>query len=235
MITGRRTAWFTTFVACTLLVLLASPALAHPGDEEPGSSYIVEGDLVPEEAVPGPGPDFAGAFPTLTIDPHEGSLCYDMFWDEFDDVTHMVIRLGYPDTSGTFEIDVDAPPEDEFGDDGLFAAHASGCVDGEPDLLDFIAHEPSNSHLTVYSIDYPDGAVGGFLFLRGGPETEPDGDDGDEGLMREDELTESIEDLLEHEESGRGLVDYIPHLIAFLALAAVTIFAVYAFRRARGL
>ncbi len=152
------------------LWLAASPASAHH-DEGEGSdtAYILVGDLVPEEAVPGPGPLPAGAFPTLTVDPGAGSLCYDMFWDQFDPVTGMVIRLGYPETFDTIEIDFAATPPDDFGDDGDLTGYAVGCIESEPDLLEFLIDRPRSSHITVYSDDYPQGAAGGVLFLESGP------------------------------------------------------------------
>lgn len=158
------------FLLVLIPLVAATPVRAHQEDEgATGDAYILVGDLVPEEAVPGPGPDPAGAFPELTVDPGAGTLCYDMFWDQFDPVTGLTIRLGYPDTFDAIEIDFASTPPDEFGEEGTLSGYAIGCVENDPAQLEFLVNEPHFSHITVYSDDYPQGAAGGPLFLVSGP------------------------------------------------------------------
>ena len=156
-----------TAVAFGAALLAGTPvALAHQ-DEEPSSEneYIIEGDLVPEEAVPGHGPIEAGVFPVFAISPQQGSLCYDIRWDAIDPLTSLIIRLGYPEEFDAIEVELDPAPEDIFEGSGF----VDGCIESEPELLEFLANEPGDSHATVYSADYPDGAAGGFLYVTGVP------------------------------------------------------------------
>ena len=156
-----------TAVAFGAALLAATPgALAHE-DEEPSSEneYIIEGDLVPEESVPSHGPIEAGVFPVFAISPQQGSLCFDIRWDAIDPLTSLIIRLGYPEVSDAIEIELDPAPEDIFEGSGF----VDGCIESEPELLEFLANEPGDSHATVYSADYPDGAAGGFLYLISAP------------------------------------------------------------------
>jgi len=152
-----------TAVAFGAALLAVTPvALAHE-DEQPssGDEYIIEGDLVPEEAVPGHGPIEAAVFPVFAISPQQGSLCYDIRWDAMDPLTSLIIRLGYPEEFDAIEIELDPAPEDIFEGSGF----VGGCIDSEPELLEFLAKEAESSHATVYSRDYPNGAAGGFLHV----------------------------------------------------------------------
>lgn len=148
--------------------LIAAPALAHEDEDEPpgdsGGAYVLQGELLPEGAVPGPGPESAHAFPQLTVVPGEGSLCYEIGWAQMDPITGFVIRLGYPEDFEAINIDFGSSPPDEveaFDVEGT----VYGCAEAEPDLLDFLAHEAEFSHMTVHTAGYPEGAAGGELWL----------------------------------------------------------------------
>ena len=355
-----------TIVTLVVAVLIAAPVEAQEGDEPSEGGYVLEGDLVPEEAVPGPGPDPAGAIPILSVAPESGSLCYDIRWDQIDPLTGFIIRLGYPEESASIEVDFALTPPDELDASSSAEGFVAGCVESEPELLEFIANEPDFSHITVYSADYPQGAAGGFLRLISGPGFEPEEHDEEpidavttvlvapltpehvlpeapdidgsgnavlevtplfdtvcwditwdldetvteihlhpggieeidpeefrldfikeartfggevesdlttgcisvthvvdffglveepEGhyidlhtdqqpdgalrgqLIQEDEFVTAIDEGHEHEEeeAGRGLVDYVPHLLALVGLMGATIFAIYTFRKSRDL
>lgn len=164
------------------VVLDATPGWADGVVPEPGTAYVLEGELTPDQAIPGPGPDSAGAFPTFIVSPEQGTLCYDIGWNQMDAPTDFAVRLGLEpeplDEVDVTEVDVievdfavSAPTEFEAGPASGFVA---GCLDVETDPLDFLVHEAELSHVTLYTQEHPQGAVGGFLRVVSWPESDPD-------------------------------------------------------------
>jgi hypothetical protein len=101
----------------------------------------------------------AGSF-SAVIDGRE--LCYGL---AVRDIAHPVaahIHRGGPNKNGPIVVPLTPP---QSGDPG----HASNCTMLSPQLVAQIRRNPGRFYVNVHTTDFPDGAIRGQLFSRGGP------------------------------------------------------------------
>lgn len=204
-----------------VVVAGATGAGAHEGET---ARYILAGELVGELAYPGPGQDGASTTMRLTATPSEQVLCFELDWQAMDTPTGLTIRLGWAADGSpedvVDEIDIEMSDGDileEGGEEGI----AIGCEEADHDPLDFIAHGPADSHITVVTALHPDGAAGGWLRL----ERVSGGGSPEEGAEPSAEA-----ELIE----GGGVSRSVPIVLATLLVIAATIACTLIWRRGTG-
>lgn len=102
---------------------------------------------------PGPGdPDGAGTA-TVTVNPGQKRICYELTVTNIATATAAHIHEGAPDVAGPVRVSLAAPAD---GD-------SSGCVDVARELALDILKDPGDYYVNVHNADFPGGAVRGQL------------------------------------------------------------------------
>jgi hypothetical protein len=89
-------------------------------------------------------------------------LCYGLAVRDIENPTMAHIHRGGPNTNGPILITLTHP---ETGDPGA----SSACMMISQRLVRQIRRNPGRFYVNVHNADFPDGAVRGQLFSRGGP------------------------------------------------------------------
>lgn len=102
---------------------------------------------------PGPGdPDGAGTA-TVTVNPGQMRICYELTVTNIATATAAHIHEGAPDVAGPVRVSLAAPAD---GD-------SEGCVDVARELALDILKDPGDYYVNVHNADFPGGAVRGQL------------------------------------------------------------------------
>lgn len=139
-----------------LLSFLAVAAMAalplvaeHPGEGGRPLSAALSGTA----EVPGPGdPDGAGEV-SLTVNPGQEEICYELSVTGVEDPTAAHIHDGAAGVSGPPVVTLEAPA----------AGSSSDCVQVERELAKEILKNPSEYYVNVHNDEFPAGAVRGQL------------------------------------------------------------------------
>ena len=144
--------------AALLLAALVALAIAGPvsaaklGDADQGGRQLAT-TLTGKQEVPGPGdPDGIG-FATVTVNPGQGVLCYELSVRGIvpDEVAaHIHEAFG---EAGDVVVTLE-PPTDGF---------SSGCIDVGRELAKDILKNPADYYINVHNAEYPAGALRGQL------------------------------------------------------------------------
>jgi hypothetical protein len=152
----RRLALLTA-AAMALLLVLPSVAFAP---RNPLFAALNGQNEIGEDGQRGAGDrNGAGSFGAV-IDGRE--LCYGMGVRDIQDPVAAHIHRGRPNVNGPIVVPLTPP---ETGDPGS----ASDCTMLSQELVRAIRRNPRRYYVNVHTGDFPNGAVRGQLFSRGGP------------------------------------------------------------------
>ena len=144
--------------ATLLLVAIAALAIAGPasaaklGGADQGGRQLTT-TLTGAEEVPVPGdPDGIG-FATVTVNPGQGVLCYELSVSGIAPATAAHIHEAPPGVAGPVVVEL-LPPTD---------GSSGGCVDVGRALAKEILQDPSDYYVNVHNLEFPGGALRGQL------------------------------------------------------------------------
>lgn len=137
-------------LACTRSV--PGNTLVGVGGESP--SVLLIATLSGASQVPGPGdPDGRGAA-RITFYPFRAEACFEISVVDIDSAVAARINQGAAGEEGPVVIPL-APPTNGF---------VTGCTSGvSPIVMDAIARNPGDYYLSVYTTQFPDGALRGQI------------------------------------------------------------------------
>jgi CHRD domain len=147
-----RLRWLAITIAAAMAVILALPSSAS------SVRRPLHADLNGQNEV-GPGDRNGGGSFAAVIDGNE--LCYGLAVRDIQDPIFAHIHRGRAGTNGEIVVTLRHPRN---GDPGA----SSGCVTLRPELRRNIRRRPSRYYVNVHTRRFPDGAIRGQLFSRGG-------------------------------------------------------------------
>jgi|Tabmets5t2r1_1033131.scaffolds.fasta_scaffold04375_2 hypothetical protein len=144
--------WVALAIAVCSAVTLVIPNIAG------AAKRPLHADLNGQNEVGAGDPNGGGSFAAV-IDGNE--LCYGLAVRDIQDPLFAHIHRGRAGTNGDIVVTLRHPRN---GDPGA----SSGCVTLRPELRRSIRRRPSRYYVNVHTRRYPDGAIRGQLFSRGG-------------------------------------------------------------------
>jgi hypothetical protein len=158
--------------AAIAMLGLAGGAVADNGDDH----ERLVAHLTGEAEVPGPGdPDGSGSA-EVEVKPQQGTVCFDLSWEDIDAPTAAHIHFGPPDVAGpvvvTFFMTSAAPDQPPTLPETITGV--SGCTeevtvpedapfDSATALLRNIKDHPGEYYVNIHNLPFPDGAIRGQL------------------------------------------------------------------------
>jgi hypothetical protein len=141
---------FFLALALAFLFLAALPLAAeHPGEGGRPLTATLSGDA----EVPGPGDaDGSGSF-SLTVNPGQEEVCYELAVADIEPATAAHIHTGAPGESGPPVVTLATPTDGASAD----------CVEVTRELATEIVRNPGGYYVNVHNEEFPDGAVRGQL------------------------------------------------------------------------
>jgi hypothetical protein len=157
MRTHVRTALAVLLAASLASLLFVGQALAGKG------TTVLTATLTGEAEVPGPGDENGSGTATITLDPAEDTVCFELDWRRIRSPFAAHIHRGQPDEAGPVKVplfEAETPlPRTITGVDG--------CVkDVRSALIDRIIANPENYYVNVHNRPFPEGAIRGQLALE---------------------------------------------------------------------
>ena len=141
------TALLAVFAATAVLAGATSAQTAGEGGRKLATA------LTGAAEVPGPGdPDGAGTA-TVTVNPGQNRVCYELAVSNIAAATAAHIHEGAADVAGPVRVTLAAPGD---GD-------SSGCVDVSRELALDILKDPGGYYVNVHTAAFPAGAIRGQL------------------------------------------------------------------------
>jgi CHRD domain-containing protein len=143
--------------AALLLAALVALAIAGPasaaklGDADQGGRQLTT-TLTGEQEVK-PGDRNGIGFATVTVNPGQGVICYELSVRRIVPATAAHIHEAPPGVAGPVVVEL-APPTDGF---------SSGCIDVGRELAKDILKNPADYYINVHNEPFPDGALRGQL------------------------------------------------------------------------
>jgi hypothetical protein len=138
--------------ALVALALVGPASAAKLGGAEQGGRQLAT-TLTGGEEVPGPGDPDGSGFATVTVNPGQGVLCYELSVSGIAPATAAHIHEAPPGDAGPAVVPLQ-PPTSGF---------SSGCVEVGRALAKDILKNPSDYYVNVHNADYPAGALRGQL------------------------------------------------------------------------
>jgi hypothetical protein len=139
-----------------VLVVLAFAFAAAPTFADDGGRPFTT-TLTGANEVPGPGDPDASGTASLTLNPGQGTVCFDLTWAGIDGtVVAAHIHAAPAGVAGPVVVPLFA---------GAFSGtdSASACVSADRDLVLAIIQSPENYYVNIHSTVFPAGAVRGQL------------------------------------------------------------------------
>jgi hypothetical protein len=155
MLMKQRRLFATLLLAAIAALAIAGPAsaakLGGAGADQGGRQLTTT--LTGEQEVPVPGdPDGIG-FATVTVNPGQGVLCYELSVSGIDPATAAHIHEAPVGMVGPVAEEL-LPPTD---------GSSSGCVEVDRAEAKDILKNPADYYVNVHNDDFPDGALRGQL------------------------------------------------------------------------
>lgn len=142
------------------LALVVGLVAAIPGGwATAGGIVTFNVTLTGEAEVPGPGDPNGSGNATISVDPVEDDVCFDVSWTMIGRPLAAHIHRGGPNKAGPVRVEL-------FAGDPLPRTidAVSGCVRNvDPDVIDAILANPGRFYVNVHTRRYPDGAIRGQL------------------------------------------------------------------------
>ena len=141
--------------ALVALALVGPASAAKLGGAEQGGRQLATA-LTEEAEVPGPGDPDGSGFATVTVNPGQRVICYELSVSGIASATGAHIHEAPPGAAGRVVVDLE-PPTD---------GSSSGCVEVSRALAKDILKNPSDYYVNVHNAEYPAGALRGQLGSR---------------------------------------------------------------------
>ena len=141
--------------ALVALALVGPASAAKLGGAEQGGRQLAT-TLTGAVEVPGPGDPDGSGFATVTVNPGQGVLCYELSVSGIAPATGAHIHEAPPGAAGPVVVGLE-PPTSGF---------SSGCVVVGRALAKDILKNPSDYYVNVHNAEYPAGALRGQLGSR---------------------------------------------------------------------
>ncbi len=138
-----------------LLLVLALPGLAA-ADRLEGSDHggrPLSTTLLGASEVPGPGDPDGSGFATITVNPGQEEICYELTVTGIAPARAAHIHIAPAGQAGPVVVPL-APPTD---------GSSSGCATVDRELAKAIMKNPSAYYVNVHNAEYPAGALRGQL------------------------------------------------------------------------
>jgi hypothetical protein len=149
----QRRLFAALLLAALVALALAGPALAVKlGDAEQGGRQLAT-TLTGEQEAPGPGDPDGSGDATVTVNPGQGVLCYELSVSGIAPAISAHIHKAPPGEAGDVVVGLE-PPTD---------GSSSGCVEVGRALAKDILKTPSDYYVNVHNAEYPAGALRGQL------------------------------------------------------------------------
>ena len=144
------TSYRTLILVAGASTLLAGTALAQPATE---GGRKLSATLTGAAEVPGPGDTDGAGTASVTINPGQGRICYDLTVRNIDPATAAHIHEAPAGSAGPVVVPLQAPSD---GD-------SSACADVSRELALEILKDPADYYVNVHNAAFPAGAVRGQL------------------------------------------------------------------------
>ncbi len=149
----QRRLFAALLLAAVLALAIAGPASAAKlGGADQGGRQLAT-TLTGAEEVPGPGDPDGSGFATVTVNPGQGLVCYELSVSGIAPATAAHIHEAPFGEVGDVVVTLGAPS------DGF----PSGCVQAGRDLARDILRNPSEYYVNVHNLEFPAGALRGQL------------------------------------------------------------------------
>jgi hypothetical protein len=155
-----RLRWLAISIAAAMVAILALPSSAFAPRRPLFAALNGQNEIDPDTGRRGAGDRNGGGSFGAVIDGRE--LCYGLSVRDIQDPIAAHIHRGGRNTNGPIRVTL-TPPED--GNPGA----SSGCVPIPRELVRRIRRNPTGYYVNVHTPRFPDGAIRGQLFSRGGP------------------------------------------------------------------
>ena len=149
----QRRLFAALMLAAIVALAIAGPASAAKlGGADQGGRQLTT-TLTGEQEVPVPGdPDGIG-FATVTVNPGQGVLCYELSVSGIAPATAAHIHEAPVRQAGPVVVTLEAPTDGSSG----------GCIDVGRALAKDILKNPADYYVNVHNAEYPGGALRGQL------------------------------------------------------------------------
>jgi hypothetical protein len=138
-----------------LVVLAFAFAVAPTFADDGGRPFSTT--LTGANEVPGPGDPDASGTASVTLNPGQGEVCFDLAWAGIDGtVTAAHIHVAPAGVAGPVVVPL-------FSGSFSGTDSASACVSADRDLVLAIIQNPENYYVNIHSTVFPAGAVRGQL------------------------------------------------------------------------
>jgi hypothetical protein len=153
MLMKQRRLFATLLLAAIVALAIAGPASAAKlGGADQGGRQLTT-TLTGEQEVPVPGdPDGIG-FATVTVNPGQGVLCYELSVSGIAPATAAHIHEAPLGVAGPVVVTLAAPTDGSSG----------GCIEVGRDLAKEILQDPADYYVNVHNAEFPGGALRGQL------------------------------------------------------------------------
>jgi hypothetical protein len=155
MLMKQRRLFTALMLAAILALAIAGPASAAKlGGGDQGGRQLTT-ILTGAQEVPVPGDPDGRGFATVTVNPGQGVLCYELSVSGIDSATAAHVHEAPPGKAGPVvrEGTLEAPS------DGF----SSGCVEVGRTLAKEILQDPADYYVNVHNAEFPGGALRGQL------------------------------------------------------------------------
>ena len=153
MLMKQRRLFAALLLAAIVALAIAGPASAAKlGGADQGGRQLTT-TLTGEQEVPVPGdPDGIG-FATVTVNPGQGVLCYELSVSGIAPATAAHLHEAPPGEAGPVVVTLEAPTDGSSG----------GCIDVGRALAKDILKNPADYYVNVHNAEFPAGALRGQL------------------------------------------------------------------------
>jgi hypothetical protein len=154
----RRRLFAALILAAFVALTLAGPAWAAKigGADQGGRPFstVLTGEAeVNDEGVPNQGDLDGNGSATITVNPGQEQLCFELTVTGIAPATSAHVHEGAAGINGPVVVTL-VPPT---------SGSSSGCTFVSRDLARAIIHDPENYYVNVHNMEFPDGALRGQL------------------------------------------------------------------------
>ena len=140
-------------VALAGAVLLAGPVLAARLDAADRGGRALSTPLTGAEEVPGPGDPDGSGFATITVNPGQEELCYELGVEGIAPARAAHVHVAPAGEAGPVVVGLTPPTN----------GSSSGCAPVDRELAKAIVKNPENYYVNVHNAEFPAGALRGQL------------------------------------------------------------------------
>jgi hypothetical protein len=141
------------FLPIIALALFAFGSFTLAGQDKEHGGRPLTATLTGATEVPGPGDTDGSGTASITLNPGQGQVCYELTVKDIKTATAAHIHAGAAGVAGPVKVDLKGAAEGTW----------KGCVDADKELVKDIMQNPGNYYVNVHNTDFPNGAIRGQL------------------------------------------------------------------------